>query len=422
MRAATAVVLSLAAAVAACNHAPVEYRHNRWDYWSFTKRVGDQPEPNYLPWAMHRESLPDGSEGLVVCRWGDDALPLHYFVESPVIPESLATDWGERRAEDYVTAVDEAFALWQRAIGGPSRFARVESAKEAQVTIHLAAEVEEVDEGQVLGVVHGEANRCTVEKAGPAPDTVKIEFAPHDASVFIADAMGLLTPRQVRAVALHEIGHVLGVSGQHSPLAGDVMYAVAGDRRIEALSEHDKNTLRSLYSLAPGTVYARLADVHPPKIGDVRREPPKLAGETRDPRHGFGVQFPKGWQVIKTPSGWIAVDGVSWDYDASIQVVSSRGSVGQHLSLLAGQSRARGDDVRREVFELDGAPVARLIAKGAERAEQSDVVDWGDGFVLVVMADARSVDFEFYRPWFQRVLLSVQHVDSPLTPKPKASQ
>jgi hypothetical protein len=272
----------------------------------------------------------------------------------------------------------------------------------------------------VLGVVHGEAERCNVKGPGPTPDRVEIAFAPHDASVFIADPMGLLTPRQVRAVALHEIGHLLGVSGQHSPLAGDVMYAVAGDRRIEALSEHDKNTLRALYSIPAGTIYARLGEPNPPRVRDVRREPPKLAGETRDQRHGFAVHFPKGWQAIKTPSGWIAVDGVSWDYDASIQVVTSRGTVESHLALLA--ARAVSDDVRQETFELDGALVTRLIARGAERAEQTDVVDWGDGFVLVVMADARSEDFEFYRPWFQRVLLSVTQIDPGVTRRPKAER
>jgi len=218
-------------------------------------------------------------------------------------------------------------------------------------------------------------------------------------------------------VALHEIGHLLGVSGQHSPLAGDVMYEVAGDRRIEALSEHDRNTLRALYSIPPGTVYARLAELHARPPGEVRRDPPRLGEPVRDERYGFEVRFPKDWQAIRTPNGWIAVDGVSWDYDASVQVVASRGSVGSHLSLLAGQELARGDDVRSEGFELDGAPVSRLIARGSERSEQTDVVDWGDGWVLLVMADSRAQDFEFYRPWFQRVLLSVQRGEAELTPK-----
>ncbi|HKC50383.1 MAG TPA: matrixin family metalloprotease, partial [Myxococcota bacterium] len=309
MKRAGALALAISAACAG-HGAPAEYTHNRWDYFRFTARAGPQPEPNYLPWAMHRKELPDGGEALVACRWADDALPLRYFVESPVIPEALAGEWSTRSALDYVTAVDEAFALWQRAIGGAQRFARAASPGEAQLTIHLRAEIEEVPQGQVLGVVHGEADRCSVKRAGPTPDRVEIAFAPHDASVFIADPLGLLTPRQVRAVALHEIGHLLGVSGQHSPLAGDVMYPVAGDRRIEALSEHDKNTLRALYALPPGTVYAHLRETRETKSSDVRAVTPKLADETRDARHGFAVHFPKRWQVIQTPSGWIAVDGV----------------------------------------------------------------------------------------------------------------
>jgi hypothetical protein len=217
-----------------------------------------------------------------------------------------------------------------------------------------------------------------------------------------------LTQRQVRAVALHEIGHLLGVSGRHSPLAGDVMYPVAGDRRIEALSDHDRGTLRALYSVPPGSVYARLGEQHQEPVADVRRGPPKLATETKDERNGFRVRFPQGWQVLRAPSGFIAVDGVSWDYDASIQVIAARGTPGAHLSLLAGQGLARGDDVQSQVFELDGEPIARLVTRGSERAEQTDVIGWREGWVLVVIADSRARDFSLYQPWFQRVLLSLE--------------
>jgi predicted Zn-dependent protease len=413
-----ALALAVLAYTSGCQTpAPSEYRHNRWDYFRFRDRAGALPEPNYLPWAMHLETGPGGKQLLVACRWPDSAFPLRYFVRAPEIPESLAGESDTRKPGDYVAAIDEAFAAWARAIGGAVKFERTENEADAVMHIELRAEIQEVEVGQVLGVVHGEADRCTVTRAGSAADRVEIAFAPHEASVYIADPMGLLTPRQVRAVALHEIGHLLGVSGQHSPLAGDVMYSVAGDRRIEALSEHDKNTLRALYSIPPGSVYAQLAEVKPPRLGHVRSDPPRLASETRDARYGFEVQFPKDWQAIRTPSGWIAVDGVSWDYDASIQVVTTRGGVGANLSLLAGRALARGDDVRREIFELDGAPVARLIIRGSERSEESSVLDWGNGSVLIVMADSRATDFEFYRPWFQRVLLSVQR----LTPEGRPS-
>jgi predicted Zn-dependent protease len=403
--------------LAGCGSESSDYRHNRFDYASFRARVGSLSEPNYLPWAMHVETLPDGALALVACRWPDAAFPLRYFVRSPEIPEALEGDAPFRTPADYESAVDEAFAAWQKVIGRPVRFERALRLEDAQVEVRLEARVQEVEEGAVLGVVTGESERCRVIAAGATRDRVEIAFAPRAATLFIADSVGLLTPRQVRAVALHEIGHLLGVSGQHSPLAGDVMYAVAGDRRIEMLSEHDRGSLRALYAVPPGSVYARLDERHAEPIADVRRSPPVLATETVDERNGFRVRFPKDWQAIRTPAGFIAVDGISWDYDASIQVVAARGTPGAHLSLLAGQGISRGDDVRSEVFELDGEPIARLVTRGSERAEEIDVIGWREGWVLIVMADARERDFNLYQPWFQRVLLSLEPLSTSGRPK-----
>jgi hypothetical protein len=411
MRGIAALVLG-AGLIVGCEAAPQEYQPTRFDYWTFRARVGSLPEPNYLPWALHIETLPDGVQGLVACRFADSAFPLKYFVLPPEIPASLeGDDENGRGPADYVAAVDEAFAAWQKAIGRPVRFERVARREDAVLEIHLLAQVQEVEEGAVLGVVRGEAERCRVTGAGATPDRVEIEFAPREATLYIADSVGLLTQRQVRAVALHEIGHLLGVSGRHSPLAGDVMYPVAGDRRIEALSDHDRGTLRALYEVPPGSVYARIGEAHAEPLAEIRRGPPKLATETQDERNGFRVRFPKDWQVLRTPAGYIAVDGVSWDYDASIQVVAARGTPGAHLSLLAGQGLARGDDVRSEVFELDGEPIARLVTRGAERAEQTDVIAWRDGWVVIVIADSRTRDFTLYQPWFQRVLLSLEPLE-----------
>jgi hypothetical protein len=388
------------------------YEHNRWDYWSFRARVGALPEPSYLPWAMHVEELPEGGLALVACRWPDSAFPLRYFVLPPEIPEGMKSEWSTRSPADYEAAVDEAFAAWEQAIGRPVRFRRVATKEEANVEIQLRAELQAAEVGQVLGVVRGEEGRCRVTGAGATHDGVQIEFAPRVATLYVADDVGLLTPRQVRAVALHEIGHLLGVSGQHSPLAGDVMFKIAEDRRIPALSDHDKNTLAALYRVPPGAIYARLSERHERPLSEVRRGPPKLAIPTDDERNGFRVRFPKDWQVIRTPHGWIAVDGVSWDYDASLQVVAARGDASTHLQLLADQGAARGDDVRAEFFELDGEPVARLQTRGSERAEQTEVLNWKDGFSLIVMADARARDFNFYQPWFQRVLFSIEPLGS----------
>jgi hypothetical protein len=73
-------------------------------------------------------------------------------------------------------------------------------------------------------------------------------------------------------------------------------------------------------------VYAHLdvARERPPV--EARRTPPRLDRAVADERFGFEVQLPLGWERIKTPRGWIAVDGVSWDYDASVQVIALRGT------------------------------------------------------------------------------------------------
>ena len=39
-----------------------------------------------------------------------------------------------------------------------------------------------------------------------------------------------------------------------------------------------------------------------------------------DPRLGFEIQLPEGWQRQPTPYGVVAVNGLPWDYEASFQL------------------------------------------------------------------------------------------------------
>lgn len=58
-----------------------------------------------------------------------------------------------------------------------------------------------------------------------------------------------LESRAVRAIALHEVGHLLGLD--HSPDQRDIM---AADVRVSELSEADHLTVRLLYDLPPGSL------------------------------------------------------------------------------------------------------------------------------------------------------------------------
>jgi hypothetical protein len=56
-------------------------------------------------------------------------------------------------------------------------------------------------------------------------------------------------PDEVRVMALHEIGHLLGLD--HSPDPGDIMYA---SPKVRDLSPRDIATLMLLYEIAPGSL------------------------------------------------------------------------------------------------------------------------------------------------------------------------
>jgi len=58
-----------------------------------------------------------------------------------------------------------------------------------------------------------------------------------------------LGPDEVRVMAVHEIGHLLGLD--HSPDPGDLMYA---QPKVRDLSPRDIATVLLLYDLAPGTL------------------------------------------------------------------------------------------------------------------------------------------------------------------------
>jgi len=385
------------------------YEHSRHDYWAFRSRVSRLYEPNYLPWVMHSERLPDGARALVACRWADEDFPLRYRIDPPAISPEVQDEFNPIDPQEYVQAVQRAIDRWQEAIGRPVRFRPAGPGKEPDFRIRLHAEPHPEAGVQVLGLVRGEKSQCEVTGPGPSVDRVEIDFAVREMDLYVIDQVGLLAPNQVFTVALHELGHVLGAGGQHSPLGGDVMFRVADDGRVDVLSEHDLNTFRSLYRIAPGQVYARIDDRHAEPLAEVRRDPPRLDRRVVDERNDFAVTFPVGWQAIRSPHGWVAVDGVSWDHDAAIQVIVLRGSLQQFFELQRFAAGQRGELIEAEISQLDDRSVARIVYDRRGRREELTFQDWRDGWVLLMVADAEVKDYALYRAWFELVYLSIDY-------------
>ncbi len=153
--------------------------HSRYDYLGFRGRLGGRlPEPNVLPFALHRERLVGGGEGLVVCRWSDEAFPLRTWVESPQIGDDVQDEFSPRDPEEYVAAARRAMQKWEGAIGRPVRFARAASAAEADLVVRMTAVARSEDVAGVgLGVVRDLGASCRVIGPEAVPVHVEIEYA-----------------------------------------------------------------------------------------------------------------------------------------------------------------------------------------------------------------------------------------------------
>jgi hypothetical protein len=100
---------------------------------------------------------------------------------------------------------------------------------------------------------------------------------------------------------------------------------------------------------------------------------------------------------------------VSWDHDASIQILVLRGSLDEFYALQRRAAQRRGALIETSTSELDERRVATIVSERPGRREELRFEDWGDSWVLVMIADAPIEDYALYRPWFQLVYLSIDH-------------
>jgi len=129
----------------------------------------------------------------------------------------------------FLDAVRSAFQRWQEVV--PVRFNLDADSSSAEVRVQWRIQFEGERSGQtdVQWDVDGRLTGGVVTLA--TFDAKGQPFAPDD----------------VRVLALHEIGHLIGLD--HSPDPGDIMYA---QPKVRELSPRDVRTAALLYDLAPG--------------------------------------------------------------------------------------------------------------------------------------------------------------------------
>jgi len=374
------------------------------------------PEPNYLPFMLHRFSgLDAGGDVLAFCRWSEDQLPLAVSIEEPRIPKDLENEFAPKPPGIYVHAVERALAAWQTALGGLVTFRRTGPGETATLRIRLLGEMAPTPEPDVavLGTTPL-GGACRAQGFDATGEHLLVRYSVAEVRLYIADSFGLLTEDQVERVALHELGHALGMRG-HSPIPADLMYEVARDGSLaEALTPEDVHSFAALYRIPNGTVFGRSGAAEaaaPVPMGPPAGAPRLTAEPKQDLRHGFVLRLPEGWMQMETPYGVIAIDGLTWDYDASIQVIA-RGYPTAQAYLERNQDAHIGRGVlrarRERTFRQSRA--VQLIVEGriGPSVEEVTVIEAPGGHVLVVIADCPSELYAAYAPWFEAVLRSIE--------------
>jgi len=398
---------------------PAAFRPTRVDYAAFRAGFPDLAEPNYLPFALHRVPARDArGDALVFCRWSQAQMPVRVSVEAPEIPESLQDEFQPTAPQVYVDAVEAALDAYEAALAGAVRFERVANPGAATLRVRLVGEVAPApaDDVVVLGTT-ALAGACRAGVFEPGTDQVSVRFEAKAVRLYVADDFGLLTRDQVERVALHELGHALGVRG-HSPVPADLMFEVAHDRVPQAaLSAEDVNTLRGLYRIPNGTVYGWIEPGASELEARARAGPgtPLLEDAPRRGPRGLRFRAPRAWQVGETPHGIYAIDGTPWDYDASLQLsVQAAPSAAAYLARRAAAHVGEGWLRERRPTQIGGRSGVRLEIEDRipRLRERLDVIELDAGRVLVAIADAPEELYDAYAAFFDAVLETVQ-VDAP---------
>ncbi len=165
------------------------------------------------------------SRDSALTRWPDRTTrPLRVFVRDGEAIEG----W----TPDYLPVVRDAFDTWVQA-GIPVRFTFVIDSASADVHVRFTSTF-----------ANGISGKTTWSR------DAAYWLVSSDIQLAVSHpGGGYVTPPQMRAIALHEVGHLLGLD--HAESSDDIMSARV---RVRELSETDRATVRLLYAVPAGSL------------------------------------------------------------------------------------------------------------------------------------------------------------------------
>jgi hypothetical protein len=192
------------------------------------------------------------------------------------------------------------------------------------------------------------------------------------------------------------------------------MYEVVRDAPIPEPSIEDVNSFVSLYQLENGTIFGYVPPEADAEIATslAPTGPPQLdPAPYVDSRLGFQVRPPEGWMRLETSHGMVAIDGVTWDYTASFQVIVHRfPTIEDYLERFFAYHLSRGVVQQSGFAEVSGRRAFRAVVLNFDgrSADQITLIEAGDDRVVAVIADCPREALETYRDWFEAALASLE--------------
>lgn len=158
-----------------------------------------------------------------ITRWNTSYLPLNVYIQTQGVPQ------------EYITQLKRAYKSWQTATDGEVTFALVNSPDDADLKCIFTNNIPDTSEDTV-GIHQFKYYGNEISDS-----TIYFRYTNKHGQQFSSDLF--------YTIALHEIGHSLGLAG-HSSNPNDLMYPVSTARNI-GFSKRDLTTFKLLYKIIP---------------------------------------------------------------------------------------------------------------------------------------------------------------------------